>query len=382
MASRTAIPRPAYDGGSILNLAASIIKAGGGSRHPSARLLPPRELRRAKRILIIIDGLGYDWLRERGKGSFLAAHLRGALTSVFPPTTASAMTTINTGLSPREHGVTGWFVQYKEAGMLLAPLPPRTRSFGLTVPVVPGLNAPSLFERARQRRGVEILPRRVVSSPYNKVVSRGAVLRAYETMRGFFRQAGAAVKGQGLLLVKAYWPGYDSLSHQYGPASRKVREHFRELDRAVERLAERLNETLLVVTADHGFTAVKERLRVRDHPLLEEALAAPFSGESRAPYCLVHAGQRERFEAYVRQRLGRWCELWRSEELLAEGLLGPPGGADHPMLRHRLGDYALVMKPGCIFTDELLGEEAKRHRGVHGGLSREEMFVPLIVIKR
>ena len=42
-------------------------------------------------VLIIIDGLGYEYLHTYGKNTFLAKHLIRKLTSVFPSTTASAM---------------------------------------------------------------------------------------------------------------------------------------------------------------------------------------------------------------------------------------------------------------------------------------------------
>jgi len=79
---------------SIVNLAASVTRAlGGRTPYPELRALPARELRGAKRVvLLVLDGLGHEWLREHGKGSFLERHLRDRMTSVFPPTTAAALT--------------------------------------------------------------------------------------------------------------------------------------------------------------------------------------------------------------------------------------------------------------------------------------------------
>jgi len=51
-------------------------------------------------VLIVIDGLGYEYLIKHGKDSFLYKNLKGKMTSVFPATTASAMTTYSTGLAP------------------------------------------------------------------------------------------------------------------------------------------------------------------------------------------------------------------------------------------------------------------------------------------
>ena len=65
------------------------------------------------------------------------------------------------------------------------------------------------------------------------------------------------------------------------------------------------------------------------------------------------------------------------ERLLTEGFLGL--GAPHPRLSERIGDYALLMREDYVIRDRLVGEAAVNHRGVHGGASAEELYVPLVV---
>ena len=90
---------------------ASIIQARGGrAEHPSLTLLPPRELARATNlVLLVIDGLGDDWLMRRSPDGLLSRHRLGSITSVFPSTTATAITTFLTGDAPLLHGLTGWY---------------------------------------------------------------------------------------------------------------------------------------------------------------------------------------------------------------------------------------------------------------------------------
>src|SRR3981081_4563045 len=121
------LPRisPRYSDGSLVNLIASIVAAAGGAaRHGPLAALPPAELSAARNIvLLIIDGLGDNYLRRRGAGGALSEARRCAITSVFPSTTASAITTSYTGCTPLEHGLTGWFCYFGEAGCVGAPLP-------------------------------------------------------------------------------------------------------------------------------------------------------------------------------------------------------------------------------------------------------------------
>src|SRR3954463_6469021 len=116
---------PTYAGGSLVNLVASLVAArGGAARHRELDLMPARELSDARNVvLLIVDGLGDRYVRQRGAGGELARRRRGALTSVFPSTTASAITTSYTGCTPLEHGLTGWFTYFGQAGCVAAALP-------------------------------------------------------------------------------------------------------------------------------------------------------------------------------------------------------------------------------------------------------------------
>ncbi len=50
----------------------------------------------------------------------------------------------------------------------------------------------------------------------------------------------------------------------------------------------------------------------------------------------------------------------------------------HPRLFDRVGDYLLIAKENYMLREDLLGEERETLIGHHGGVSEQEMFVPLI----
>src|SRR5438105_14515761 len=63
-------------------------------------------------VLLTIDGLGWDQLKERAHlAPTLAAMEGGAITSVVPTTTATALTSLTTGLPPARHGIVGYRVR-------------------------------------------------------------------------------------------------------------------------------------------------------------------------------------------------------------------------------------------------------------------------------
>ncbi len=123
---------PDYGGGGLLNLIASCTASRGAvPSHPVLDCLKTAELSAARNVvLVLIDGLGYNYVAGQGAGSVLTKHLTARLTSVFPSTTASAITTTFTGLAPAEHGLTGWYTWFPEAGTIAAPLPFKPRGAG------------------------------------------------------------------------------------------------------------------------------------------------------------------------------------------------------------------------------------------------------------
>ena len=137
---------PSYEGDNIVNLMASILSATGGrSQYAELHCLDTQRLTNAQNIvLLVIDGLGFEFLQSCSAGDAMRAHLKSSMTSVFPPTTASAVTTYLTGLAPRQHGLTGWFMYFKELDTVTTVLPFTTR-MGATPLTELGVTARSLL---------------------------------------------------------------------------------------------------------------------------------------------------------------------------------------------------------------------------------------------
>ncbi len=129
---------PDYHGGSIVNLMASIVQALGAEErlYPPLRALPPARLTSRNIVLLVIDGLGHDSLITHCRDGVLARHMKDRITSVFPSTTATAITTFLTGTAAQQHGVTGWFMYFRELGGVLAVLPYQPRH-GNPAPMAP-----------------------------------------------------------------------------------------------------------------------------------------------------------------------------------------------------------------------------------------------------
>ena len=380
-----ALSLPDYRGGGLVNLMSSIATAlGGTSPYPPLTALPPHALSGARHlVLLVIDGLGHDYLLHRDGA--LCRHLRGRLTSVFPSTTASAIPTFLTGLAPQQHGLTGWNMYFREIGAIVAPLPFRVRTgrhalreAGVTPASLFGLTP--LFDCLPLPCHV-VSPRNIIHSDFNVAFSGRAQRHGYETLDELFALIAGLLRSDAPSYVHAYWPQIDSLAHEHGIGSEPVAAAFAALDAAFEGLLDVVarSGSRVIVTADHGFidSPPEQTIDLDDHPALRDTLLLPLCGEPRMAYAYVRAGRERQFEDYVRERLADRVQLFRSEDVLQRGWLGP--GAAHPGLRDRLGDYVLIPRGQAILRDWLKGEERYTHVGVHGGLSEAEMRVPLVI---
>jgi len=385
------MPLPDYSGGSIVNLMSSIEAALGHTSplYPPLRALPPSALGGTGNVvLLVIDGLGYEYLTRMQPKSQLCRHLRAAITSVFPSTTATAITTFLTGLAPQQHGLTGWHMYFKELGSVAAVLPFRARHGGPSLTqagIEPAalFGHGSLFDRLTVRSFV-VAPQRIVHSEFNLAHAGRALARGYSSLPQFFQRIEEALARAGeRRYIYAYYPELDGLAHEHGIASAQVAAHFAELDAAFGEFIGNIqgSGSTVVVTADHGFidTAPEALIELEHHPALAETLVLPLCGERRVAYCYVHPHKREQFERYVLEELSEYAALFESVQLVERGYFGL--GEPHPRLLERIGHYTLMMKQNYVIKDWLPNERRHTQIGVHGGVSAQEMMVPLIVVQ-
>ncbi len=388
----TAESLPDYAGGSILNLITTIAGALGapagpypGLRHPDlARLLASRD----RVVLIVVDGLGYGFLTRGYPGSSLCRHLCGSLTSVFPSTTATAITAFLTGLAPAQHAITGWHMYIPEVATIGAVLPLRARAPNrplTALGLVPSrfFDQPSLFDRLPVRSFV-VSPERIAHSEFNRHHSGRAERRGYGSPEQLFDSILSCLRAAAeRRYIYAYYADFDSISHEHGVHSRQADLVLRRFDTAFSAfLAQAAGmDATVIVTADHGFidSPPDRVIELDDHPALQATLRLPLCGERRAAYCYVHPGRMREFERYVQDVLAEQVRLCPSRALIDQGWFGP--GPPHARLKERIGDYTLVMQGNWTIKDWVPGEARHRHVGVHGGLNTEEMTVPLVVVQ-
>jgi hypothetical protein len=404
---------PFYQGASILNIPTSIVKNLTGTHFGETSLLPEIEAHLFPKqyqhiALVLIDGLGYDWLYnylgmeaqaapdQRFWHQILSDSTISPLTSISPSTTAAALSTYWTGVAPASHGVLGYEVWLKELGILAnmilhSPAPARgavgslyASGFDPEAFIPVNTIGEHLKKHGVKTRSFQHYS--IVNSGLSSMLDQDAQRLPFKTLTDmWFNFEEALLKNpQQKSYNWLYWGEHDSLAHPYGADSGRVQYQFEafglEMMRSLGRLKQQnLKDTLILITADHGHlvTPRNPRYDLLNYPDIIESLAMVPSGDNRLPYFYAATDK-------VQELKDRFYQHWTEEEFefipsqtaLNAGLFGL--GEQHSRAKDRIGDW-LVLPKGTSYL--WWSERDDPLRGRHGGLSRTEMLVPLIAIE-
>jgi hypothetical protein len=194
-------------------------------------------------------------------------------------------------------------------------------------------------------------------------------------------QTELAVKsGQGRKFIYTYYPDFDTSAHRFGVGSVETSRVFSAIDLAFAELLQRLSgtDTAVILTADHGFTdcPAENALDMADCPELAALLARPLTGERRVAFCHVTPGKQAEFASRAAEWLEGKAEILPGRMPVDEGWFGH--GNIHPNITDRAGDFVLMMRDSYTVKDWLPGEPRHLHIGNHGGMSADEMYIPLV----
>jgi predicted AlkP superfamily pyrophosphatase or phosphodiesterase len=295
----------------------------------------------------------------------------GAITSVAPTTTATALSSLTLGMAPAAHGVIGYkFVVTGPNGQeVLNALRWRTPSGDARRSVPPRKVQPSL---AFNGLGVPVVSRSDFSgSGFSEVHQHGSREIGWVVPSSL----PLLVRGQlleGEPLVYAYYDGIDKVAHATGMGELYDAE-LAHADSLVAQVASLLPPgACLAVVADHGQVDVgRKAVPVEADVAAETGL---MSGEARFRWLHAKPGRAEELLLAAKSHYSTKAWVATREEVVAAGVFGGNPGEE---CTARLGDVALVPLGDDAYTDP---EDSGDMRLVsrHGGLSPEEVLVPLL----
>lgn len=354
----------------IVNLANSILEKFGireEGRQGLGRLAPYLAGDYENIVVILLDGMGTSIVERNLKADgFFRTHLRGSYSSVFPPTTVAATTSVASGLNPCRHGWLGWDCYF----------PKLHKNVSVFTNTESGTDIPAAdYPVAATYCGYENITtkiRRNGGQAYDISPFLDPFPQDFDEV---CEQVRVLCGKPGKKYLYAYWTEPDHTMHEKGCYGDESVQVIQKLERQVEDLCRKLENTLVIVTADHGH-ADSEGVAITDYPRITECLERMPSIEPRALNLFVKAEKRAQFKSEFEKEFGRKFLLWTKEEVLRSRIFGT--GAVHPDFEEMLGDYlAVAVSDLSIYNTR---EEAEFFIGVHAGLTKAEMEIPLILL--
>ncbi len=358
-----------------------------------------------KVVLFVVDALGYNQLRSvlKSEPNLIINELvdRGRfapLSSIFPSTTAAALTSLNTGLTPQEHGVLGYHLFLKEyatvANMIgFTPIhdtePSRLLRMGLEPQNFLGAKT---FHQRLSNAGIPsyvLIKNDYKNSPLSQMFYQGA-----KRVHGFVNSSDMFVSLTKLVksdpneraCILVYWDAIDSISHVYGANSEAFAAEVRNLSYSLEHEFIRhvdsqiSGTTLLMLIADHGQVTVPENklVRIDRHPKIKDNLLLPPTGDYRSAYLYAKQGKLDVLRSYMKEQLSDETIIIDSSKALNAGLWGH--GDVHTGTTDRMGNLVTLMRENYAFYAPARNKRYYKG-GKHGGLTPDEMLIPFLCVR-
>ena len=355
---------------SNLNISATLAEFLGAPNKNATLSRLKKELEKDYKNIVFIcfDGLGINPIKlNLEKKSFLRKNIKMVLTSTFPATTTNATTSLSCNKLPLEHGWFGWSLYFDEIKQnidIYRQTNSQTGEFvDFRLPLAD--NSDCYFDHANTDFEITpILPSFVQTKHDNKKI----IIENETELCNSIRQVCAR---EGKQFIYSYLPEPDATMHRFGVASMEAKEKINSINKLIENLYNDLDNTLIIITADHGQSNVEGYVEFyKDKELNKMLIHTPFL-DARTPAFIVKKGKEKVFENLFRKRYGKDFKLVKSADLIKKGYFGTRGN-----FGHLLGDYIAI---GTYTHKQFLpSENSTRFKGHHTSLT-EEMKIPLIL---
>jgi predicted AlkP superfamily pyrophosphatase or phosphodiesterase len=350
-------------------------------------------------VLVIVDGMGYMNMKKklRELPFFQSLYDENRIlpaTSVFPSTTAASLASIYLGLDPISHGLLEWYLFLDEAGIIVETLPfiahnPAEREGFKRL----RLQIDVLFEgtavtESLARKGVEchaLLPEAVAESEFSKQMMKKSSRTGYSKLEDVPSLLSDILSRGRRTFVTIYYPGVDTAGHIHGPSSEEYLEEMKKVDRFVSEIARvKRNDTTMLITADHGQIDVDpgKTLYLNDFDWFDKLLSPNPVGGIIHPYgsprdVIIRTPYPKKMQTKLEEELAEYGDVVNTRHLTMNEYFGKGDMAG--CFTSRAGDLWILPGTGRAVWYRHYDDEKISFKGLHGGLTPEEILVPISI---
>ena len=351
----------------LANLACSVLKyfdiTPPNSTYKPADELLSKEYRNV--IIILLDGMGTNIMEKHlSKDGFFRSHFRCSLSSTFPPTTVAATTAIRSGLFPNQSCWLGWVGYFKQLDRNIVYFhstdhDDKSVAFSKD-PAETLFPYKSVVEQINEAGGEAHF-----ISPFVDPKPHG--------LNEILEEVKKRCKSPQKKYIYAYCDQPDYSLHLMGTDDKYIGELVFDFERQIKLLSEQLEDSLIIVTADHGHTNIVNKT-ITDYPEICECFTRMPSIEARAVNMFIKSERLQDFSAIFNRYFGDPFMLLSKKEVFEKGLFG--SGTNDPRFEDMIGDF-LAVATGNV----ALNTYEKTYKSNHAGLMEDEMNVPFIVVE-
>lgn len=321
-------------------------------------------------IVILYDGMGYNLInRILPKKSFLRENMVKSISSVCPSTTTASTTSMLSGLNPVEHGWLGWDTYIKKEDKIVT-LFKNTIKDSDEAAAPYNIGNKYLYYKDLKKQIEEYNGNASIVFPF------GEKNIIYTDLNDMNEKILFECNKPGKRFIYAYYEDPDATMHMTGTNSINTRKTFYNIDESTRKLSDNLNDTLLIVTADHGHIN-SSNILLYEYKDFYDTLLTDVSIESRFCSFRIKPNKEKEFIELFNKYFSKDFILKSKQEIIDENWFGT--GFHHKEFESSLGDYIAI-----AINDKNFKYNVPRHTFLssHAGLTEDEMRIPLILKRR
>ena len=308
---------------------------------------------------ILADGLGYENLNTTD--SYLNKNITNSINTTFPSSTNVALTSIAFMNNPIEHGLIGYYMYDKSQYGLINALNWNENNKGLLLSDhFQKQNSIWQVFKENKIHARNFQPRNLVETPLSNFLYNLSNIIPYDDEQNLIN-----LMSESTILENKfnfiYYPLIDVTAHIFGVNSEEWKIEIAKFEKLVYEISNISNKkTKTVISADHGLTNIDAECR--HHINYGEDLR--IYGDQRSVY--INGPQESVLETFSKVP----GVLLEQNEL--SYLLGDP---TNEFMQSIYPDFCFLVEEKNIIYPKHLSAKLK---GYHGGLSKEELKIPII----
>jgi hypothetical protein len=353
-------------------------------------------------MLILLDGLSYSLYEKhlkklpKEKRLLLERNLLfSKLTTIFPATTTSVIPFLMTGYMPEESGIYEWWQYEHNSDEIICPFLSQYQKDKESLDMKElGVDPIKIYKESRiykklMKENIKVTSfAREYETPFNNIANDEINVLTFNYITEYFKHF-MKMKIEGRNFFYMYEPNIDYYQHKFGVNSKEcsdcVSEILNELYTLLKYVDEKLNGNIRIfITADHGLTDVSyKKILFLDKGVdnIEKYLKKnrkgnPIrcGGSPRA--CVLHIKEDKvnEFINIARNVVADYGEVFQIDEIFDMGLFDKDLASEDFM--RNMGNLIFLAYPNRGIWFE---EDFSSYKGFHGGLSEDELHIPLLL---